>query len=959
MRRSLAPTVSSLLVAFAATTAAMTPTFRAAAMQDVDLRDGQSLTAALRSGPVRIDMPFTLLWGGRRWDALDVGLGWARATRGDAPRPGTGLAAVAATTIAGDVTAVRPRLGPRFDVLSGGLTLGPGARVTLVRRASQVVVRWWDLRAGDVSVAMELIIDRGRGVRFQYLQVHALVPRLASPPAAPVDRLTAGISGAGRPALRLMTGGVAEPSFTLRNGLSIAFTAPDERISLASAPPTDPPPGCDPPIGTWCDLADGPVADTLIHLDTRFQEPSASDWVSTNGLWHIIDVATCGPGATTDPGQSAYVGDDATCTWTGPDDLSSPLFGPASASTMLTFLFRVDFVEPDAFALIIVNGDTLGRLDPAPLDPTLWYSVNPIDLSAYAGLDVTLAFRFETSGAPAGLGWMIDDIFVWEERGANMDCVRPALYDGRDPALSSCADTVSDQWTFNETWYCNDCIYTFYALVECGTVMHLPLADMEGAEVTITEVVSGTSPALTCENDAFRDPATAPLLVEQECCSAEPGLERWRGPAFSATDSLGPGAVSWGFDLTECGWIGSVDLPPFGNENDVIDCVELDPACGGESTRHSPGEGQGMDCRIEGSPGLCGIYRIDVRSGGFAWELFANCIGDTTPRFDLYTSCEDAWTAFTPLPELAIGSLIETGTCPDTELEFTIENVGCADHPGDILIRAESNCSTPDLDEWILTGGLAANASRTETRSFTVSCPDATVTLYVDPDAAVDECSESGNAAACDLIPGADSLSLGVCDCAGTQPPAATASLVCESTATDLSCGPPVAGATYEWDFEDDGSFDATGCDQSHVYPGPGMYSARVRMTTADSCVAETVVDVEVLADAIPTDPTLIHAVRVRPTDAVEISWSSVPGAATYRVARGTIRNYYDHTVDDTIGAGMCDTLGATTFTDPDDYADPLSFYYLVAPLSACGTPGPWGNGADATPPPIPSASCP
>src|SRR5688572_25336370 len=63
---------------------------------------------------------------------------------------------------------------------------------------------------------------------------------------------------------------------------------------------------------------------------------------------------------------------------------------------------------------------------------------------------------------------------------------------------TGCGVRVEEHWSFNEGDYCLGCRTTFYVVVECGREMHLPLDDMEGARVTVTEVLSGRPVTLRC-----------------------------------------------------------------------------------------------------------------------------------------------------------------------------------------------------------------------------------------------------------------------------------------------------------------------------------------------------------------------------------------------------------------------------------------------------------------------------
>ena len=107
-----------------------------------------------------------------------------------------------------------------------------------------------------------------------------------------------------------------------------------------------------------------------------------------------------------------------------------------------------------------------------------------------------------------------------------------------------------------------------------------------------------------------------------------------------------------------------------------------------------------------------------------------------------------------------------------------------------------------------------------------------------------------------------------------------------------------------------------------------------------------------------PAQAVVLVGSKARP-GGVHFEWAPVAGGASNRVARGDLATFYSHTVDDPAGIGRCDTAGANQFDDADDLASATSYYYLVAPLAACGAAGPWGLPGDGTPPPIPTASCP
>ena len=720
MRRQLFHAVLATVAVVAPASASRGIEARRVRMRDVRLDRAIDVAAAMTaSGSGVIELPFDVAWDGR-FRQLELGPGWARL--------------LPAGAIAGPIGARPldahggerrlPGFGPRFVVLRGA-ALAPDTRVLVMRDELSVAVRWWNLRLPTGEAAgVELVLDRLGGARFQYLHVPSLPPSASGIDDAPL--------------------GLGE---SLRSGLAIEIPSPEPRAPFATGPP---PVGCASPGGTWCDAADGPTADAVILLDARFEEPVAT--FTATGEWHVVSYGTCAPGATTPTGSAWSVADDATCARA--PGAASTLLGPvvtAGPATYLSFSARAD-LEPGDTAEILANGTPIATL-PGGLDPATWYRFGPLALPSGS---VQVGFRFTAgAAAPTRIGWMVDDVFVHDDNGANWPCVVEARYHDGVPPLSDCADTEHDGWTFDEGDFCLGCTYTFYAVVECGTEMHLPFSDMEGAEVRVTEVVSGTSPRLTCSNDAFRNPGSPPVLRRQDCC-ATPGQEIWTAPAFTATDNRGAGDVAWG--MPGCASVfDAYDL-----DFDGIECSELAPTCGGTLDRVSPGEEQVMDCVVPGAPGLCGIYRIDVVSGGFAWDLFANCTGGAERGFRLFADCEHAWAAWTPLPELALSSA--TAACPSGDLEVTMENLGCADVTADFTIRATSSCPMPDTASWTISGGVPAGGRRTERLPFTASCAPATLTLEIDPADAIAECSEAPGAAACAVIPGADALDVAVAD---------------------------------------------------------------------------------------------------------------------------------------------------------------------------------------------------
>ena len=225
-----------------------------------------------------------------------------------------------------------------------------------------------------------------------------------------------------------------------------------------------------------------------------------------------------------------------------------------------------------------------------------------------------------------------------------------------------------------------------------------------------------------------------------------------------------------------------------------------------------------------------------------------------------------------------------------------------------------------------------------------------------------------------------DSDSLADCadpDCGdpGFPPIAATVTLDCPGRPMDLSCGTPAPGVTYTWDLDvatdadGDGDpandADGSGCDVA----APLTRDVTVRVTASDgSCRTWRDLTVTAPSNAAPAE---LDGLTISRTGAgVAVSWSPLPALSYARILRGHLAalvsaRAYDHVADATTGAGTCDAGSGTSWTDPDDAADPAGFYYLATAVNACSDlEGPCGSGWDgsaafARPPRAPTASCP
>ena len=89
-------------------------------------------------------------------------------------------------------------------------------------------------------------------------------------------------------------------------------------------------------------------------------------------------------------------------------------------------------------------------------------------------------------------------------------------------------------------------------------------------------------------------------------------------------------------------------------------------------------------------------------------------------------------------------------------------------------------------------------------------------------------------------------------------------------------------GAQFSWDFDDDGTFDATGPSVTHVYPAQGEFEAVMRVTDAEGQPADQRRELTVAAGATPSPtptatPTPTPTVTPRPRNLATILASGRP----------------------------------------------------------------------------------
>lgn len=383
-----------------------------------------------------------------------------------------------------------------------------------------------------------------------------------------------------------------------------------------------------------------------------------------------------------------------------------------------------------------------------------------------------------------------------------------------DPC-TDCAETDATVWRFYEApppvnGFCVGCVYTFYVLVECGTEMHLPFDDMEGARVRISDAITGEYLGVRAENECYKDSIdpNPPVPINQWYCD---GCAQGLG-IRPAEDLGGAGACAGlGVPALAC-QIFEVDTTPaepeicWGALNNCITpwpappCVESGGCPGGTGTNPAH-ESMVTDVVLTEDAGLCGVFRVELVSGAARWDLFANCSGNTEEQFRIFRNCGDALSAWNPLPEYVLESVAQGGQCPvdaadpnRPTVEVELRNVGCCDETGDADSTACPNpvgpipatvryedpdapgtivCPGPNPDQsWDLPDFDPAQVKQqsggTQVVSLDYPCDfstlPATAIVELDPDDSVVECSEAPGASSCGSID-IPQLTIDVCSC--------------------------------------------------------------------------------------------------------------------------------------------------------------------------------------------------
>lgn len=372
--------------------------------------------------------------------------------------------------------------------------------------------------------------------------------------------------------------------------------------------------------------------------------------------------------------------------------------------------------------------------------------------------------------------------------------------------------TASDPYPSPVGSYCGTGLdSTFYLPINCPGALHLVLNDVESAAgVSLRDAQSGRR-----------------LLLDATNHGGKTGTTPW---------------TAAGYDI---GWLSSpcrTPVPP------------TPPDLGKDDYRFS-------DARVDVSAAVgedpCGLWRVELRSvGGVDWDLFANCSGDAAPGHVLYDNLCDAAAAYAPRAELQVSNLRTDGNCPRAQVQFEIENLGCA--VVDAPWRLDAGPGNV-IDG--VTAGLAPGFPVTITQSVDVTAPTGKVMAFADPLTLLLECSEALGTSC--SVAGTHAIDFQACTgCTTPMPPTAV-------IGNDLRAVRAAATAVLSWNGAP--VLPTGGASHVHVMrtdrKSGGAWS---NLALPDTLVAPT------LTDPTPLAPLSFYQVRFA-SDCEGISGGSLP----------------------------------------------------------------------------------
>jgi hypothetical protein len=192
-------------------------------------------------------------------------------------------------------------------------------------------------------------------------------------------------------------------------------------------------------------------------MEQSFASAWPTGWSAT-GLWQVI--SSCAPGGNVcSPGPYAYYGRTATCNYNLPTGQNSGILSapqvsvpniPPQGFVKLTFCYALETENHPNLdkAEVFINGQTrpewrIADVRPTAAEPDRYWRQAEIDLSEFAGQNVSLSFRFNTitSANNAFRGWHVNNVRLL---ASAVGCTDPGCYANCDDSTTPPILNVED-----------------------------------------------------------------------------------------------------------------------------------------------------------------------------------------------------------------------------------------------------------------------------------------------------------------------------------------------------------------------------------------------------------------------------------------------------------------------------------------------------------------------------------
>ncbi|MFM9958641.1 MAG: PKD domain-containing protein [Phycisphaerales bacterium] len=165
---------------------------------------------------------------------------------------------------------------------------------------------------------------------------------------------------------------------------------------------------------------------------------------------------------------------------------------------------------------------------------------------------------------------------------------------------------------------------------------------------------------------------------------------------------------------------------------------------------------------------------------------------------------------------------------------------------------------------------------------------------------------------------------------------------------------PSSAIVSYQWDFDNNGTFDASGAEASTVYPNPGVRTVRLRVTDSNGMTDDDTILVDVFDTTPPPPPTSPNLIY--PPDGAVITESN----PTFDWSDSTGADSYTFVVDDDPAFGSpvftVQAFQSQIFTTQGIFADNIIYHWKITAVNGFGstpsTPLSSSFRVNSTPPP-------